>query len=256
MTSKPGFFSRILPPIVVITLLLAAAAGLTVSHWDDEVRVTGSMTMGHLEWDLTPTALGWNTNTVMEFDVDVDYEGDGPGETGLLAIDIENAYPNAYGSILMIVRNEGTIPVHVVFWVEPEPSCTGDLLDYVLLNPAYDAPFYNGEFDYSWYSIADISDGWTDPWTQPVSWWTTNHGTLADALAIEDITASGQVLKLNASSTTTMEYDDDAIIMPGEKHAIFIWIGISDAMQDREDLMGASCMPAFYIHYLAVQAVP
>ena len=253
--ARPHPFLRATTMVLAALLLINATVSLTISHWDDEVAITGSMAMGHLEWDLTPTALGWNTNTVMEFDVDVDYEGDGPGETGLVAVDLENAYPMAYGTILLIVRNEGTIPVHVTFWVEADdPSCP--LLDYILLNPAFDAPFYNGEFDYSFYSIADVSAGWTDPWTQPVSWWDANHGDPSTALAIEDITASGQVLKLDASSTTIMEYDDDNIIMPGEKHAIFIWIGISGDIQDHEELMGASCMPAFYIHYLAVQAVP
>ena len=240
----------------LLSLALLAGGGLSLAHWDDEVQVTGSASMGHLEWDVTPTALGWNTNTVMEFDVDVDYEGDGPGETGLIAVDVDNAYPNAYGSILLIVRNEGSIPVHVTFWVEPEPSCTSPILDYLLLNPAFDAPFYNGEFDYSFYSIADISAGWTDPWTHSVNWWTTNHGTPSTALALEDITASGQVLKLDTTSTTIMMYDDDNIIMPGEKHAIFIWLGLSDELQEHEELMGASCNPAFYIHYYAVQAVP
>ncbi len=249
-------FFKIVPAALMAALLGLAAAGLTLAHWQDQVKVSGSMTMGHLEWDLTPTALGWNTNTVMEFDIDVDYPGDGPGETGLLAVDVDNAYPNAYGAILIIVRNEGSIPVHVTFWVEPEPSCSGDLLDYLLLNPAYDAPHYNGEFDYSDYSIADISSGWTDPWTHPVSWWTSNHGTPSTALAIEDVMASGKILKLPDTSITIMEYDDDNIIMPGEKSAIFLWLGVSDDMQDREDLMGASCSPAFYIHYYAVQAVP
>ncbi len=255
MSSK-RFFARAAPAVILTILLAAASSALTLSHWDDEVQVSGSMTMGHLEWDVTPTALGWNTNTVMEFDVDVDYEGDGPGETGLIAVDLENAYPLAYGTILLIVRNEGTIPVHVKFWVERNSTCTGDLLDYVLLNPAFDAPHYNGEFDYTWYSIADVSAGWTDPWTKPVSWWTSNHGDPSTALSIEDITASGQVLKLDGSSTTLMEYDSDNIIMPGEKHAIFIWLGISEDMQEREDLMGASCSPAFHIHYVATQAVP
>ncbi len=253
--ARPHPFLRATTIVLAALLLITATVSLTLSHWDDEVMVTGSMTMGHLEWDLTPTALGWNTNTVMEFDVDVDYEGDGPGETGLIAVDLDNAYPMGYGTILLIVRNEGSIPVHVTFWVEAaDSSCP--LLDYVLLNPAFDAPFYNGEFDYSFYSIADVSAGWTDPWTQPVSWWDANHGDPSTALAIEDITASGQVLKLDASSTTIMEYDDDNIIMPGEKHAIFIWIGISGDIQDHEELMGSSCAPAFYIHYLAVQAVP
>ncbi len=252
----PNIFTRNIPGVTLIAILLLAVAGMSVSHWQDQVAIEATVASGTLEWDITPTALGWNTNTVMEFDIDIDYEGDGPGETGLIAVDMDNAYPLAYGSILLIVRNEGSIPVHVTLWVEPEPTCTGDLMDYVLLNPAFDAPHYNGEFDYTDYSIADISSGWTDPWTHTVTWWTTNHGTMATAVTIEGIMASGQVLKLNTSSTTIMEYDDDTIIMPGEKHAIFIWLGISEDMQEREDLMGASCSPAFYIHYYAVQALP
>ena len=251
--------SRIFYAITLASALLlavAAGVGLGLAHWTDSVQVTGSTSMGHLEWDVTPTALGWNTNTVMEFDVDVDYEGDGPGETGLIAVDLENAYPLAYGTILLIVRNEGTIPVHVTFWVTPSTNCTTDILDYLLLNPVFDAPFYNGEFDYSYYSISDVSAGWSDPWTKPVSWWIANHGTQSAELALEDVTASGNVLKLPVGSTTTMEYDSDTIIQPGEKHAIFIWLGISEDLQEREDLMGASCEPAFVIHYYAVQALP
>jgi hypothetical protein len=240
--------------------LLAAAlsmgVGLSLAHWSDEVRLTGSASMGTLVWDLTPTALAWNTNTVMEFDTDIDDPGDGPGATGLVAVDLDNAYPNGYGAILLVVRNEGTIPVHVVFWVEPSASCASTLMDYVMLNPAFDAPFYNGLFDYDDYSTADISSGWLDAWTHSVSWWTANHGTPAEALSLEDIAASGHILKLPTGSTTTMEYDDDSIIMPGEKSAIFIWLGLSDELQEHEELMGVDCRPAFYIHYLAVQASP
>ncbi|MCE4618027.1 MAG: hypothetical protein F7C37_01130 [Desulfurococcales archaeon] len=251
-------YKKIIPGIALLLILAATGGGLALSHWTDQTAITGSMSSGTLEWDITPTALGWNTNTVMEFDVDVDYEGDGPGETGLIAVDLENAYPNGYGAILLIVRNEGTIPVHVTFWFDATaPSCTNDaLLDYILVNPAFDAPFYNGQFDYSWYSIAAISAGWTDPWTQTVTWWNTNHGSMATQLALEDIMASGQVLKIDTSATTIMQYDDDTIIMPGEKHAIFLWIGLSDDLQEHEELMGESCTPAFVIHYYAVQALP
>lgn len=249
---------KLIPGIALLLILAATGGGLALSHWTDQTSISGSMSTGSLEWDITPTSLGWNTNTVMEFDVDVDYEGDGPSETGLISVDLENAYPNGYGSILLIVRNEGTIPVHVTFWFDQTAAnCTDNsILDYILVNPAFDAPFYNSQYDYSWYSIASISSGWTDPWTHTVNWWNTNHGTPSTQLAIEDITASGKVLKLNTSSTTIMQYDTDNVIMPGEKHAIFLWIGVSDGLQQHEELMGESCTPAFVIHYNAVQALP
>ena len=245
------------PTIVLVALLLAAALPLTTSHWTDEVKVTGTATMGHLEWDIALDAVTWNTNTVMEFGVSRSSGGDGPGEAGLVNVSIYNAYPNAYGTLMLAVENEGTIPVHAVIWVEPGDT-TCPLMDYVLLNPAYDAPHYNGItsiYDYfSW--SADVSSGWIDPWTHSVTWWITNHGDPSTAVAIEDITASGQVLKLNDDTSTEIVYDDDNIIMPGEMHVIFIWIGLSDDLQDHEELMGVSCRNAFYIHYVAVQAVP
>ncbi len=254
--------------ISIIGLLLVTLAGLTgglaTSHWTDETQVTGSMAMGRLEWDITPTALSWNTNTVMEFDVDIDSPGDGPGATGLVAVDLENAYPQGYGTLMLIVRNEGTIPVHVTFWVDTSnANCTAPgnisatlLMDYILLNPGFDAPHYNGIYNYNNYSIADVSAGWTDPLTHSLTWWTSNHGSPSTQISLEDIAASGQILKLNNTPTTIMEHDSDSIIMPGEKSVIIIWIGLSSQLQQHEELMGASCHPAFQIHYTATQALP
>ena len=243
---------------LLLFAMIGLAGGLALSHWDDSTQVTGSATMGHLEWDITPTALSWNTNTVMEFDVDIDSPGDGPGATGLVAVDLENAYPQGYGTLMLIVRNEGTIPIHVTFWVDTSvANCTDPaLLNYILLNPGFDAPYYNGIYNYNNYSIADVSAGWTDPYTQNLSWWGTNHGSPSTSLSLEDIAASGMVLKLNNTPTTIMEHDSDAVIMPGEKSVIIMWLGISSDLQEHEELMGASCMPAFQIHYIATQAVP
>jgi len=73
--------------------------------------------------------------------------------------------------------------------------------------------------------------------------------------SLEDISASGHVLKVVGSSTV-MEYDYDAIIEPGECHEIPIWIGISEELQGHEELMNLDCDLAFTILYTATQAVP
>jgi hypothetical protein len=259
LKSKPHIVFYALAAIAAVAFAaFAGLGGLSLAHWTDEVDLQGQASMGTLVWDIIPPRLPWNTNHTMRFSASVRDSGDGPGE-GEIDINITKAYPLAYGTLLLEVRNEGSIPVHVKFWIEPAPtgSCTNDaVLDYILLNPAFDAPYYNGINNTDEYSVASVRGGWTDPWTHPVSWWTSNHGSPATALSIEDVMASGKVLKLSVNSTTIVAYDDDAIIMPGEKHAIFIWIGISDALQDHEELMGASCQPAFTIHYIATQAVP
>ncbi len=242
-------------------MLVAAVAGLgfSLAHWTDRVDLSGSASMGTLVWDLNPTALSWNTNHVMSFSVAVRDNGNGR-DTGLVDVNLDNAYPLSYGTFLLTVKNEGTVPVHVTFWVEAAPSGSCDnseLLDYILLNPAYDAPYYNSQMDIGTYSDpSNVSNGWTDPFTHPVSWWIANHGSPATALSLEDIMASGQILKLPVSSTTILQYDSDNIIMPGEKSAIFVWIGISDALEQHEELMGIACHPAFTIHYVATQALP
>jgi len=251
-------FKKITIASLMLLTLATLSGGLALSHWSDDTQITGQMSMGTLEWDITPTALSWNTNTVMEFDVDIDDPGDGPGATGLVAVDLENAYPQGYGTLMLIVRNEGTIPIHVTFWVDTTvANCTNpDLMDYILLNPGFDAPYYNGIYNYNNYSIADVSGGWMDLYTLPLTWWGAHHGTPTTQISLEDIARSGKILKLNATPTTIMEHDDDAIIMPGEKSVIIIWIGLSSDLQQHEELMGASCFPAFQIHYIATQALP
>ncbi|MEB3765434.1 MAG: hypothetical protein GSR77_04645 [Desulfurococcales archaeon] len=245
--------------LAVLTLTMVGP-GLTVSHWNDQVKIEGSMSTGSLEWDITPTGLSWNTNTVMHFDAGVRASGDGPGQTGIIGINLVNAYPNGYGAYVFQVRNEGTIPVHVTFWFETGTGCPGDLADYILVNPVFDAPFYNGEFDLLDYSIASIHDGWTSPYTRPLSWWLNNVNSMSTAMSLESNMESGTVLYTDTTSTTIMQYDTDNILMPGEKTIIFVWIGISDELQQHEEYMGESCgdayNPAFYIHYYAVQALP
>ncbi len=246
--------------LLAVLAVSVLGAGFTLSHWNDKVKIEGSMSTGHLEWDITPTGLSWNTNTVMHFDAGVRAEGDGPGNTGIIGINLVNGYPLGYGAYVFQVRNEGTVPVHVTFWFENGTGCPGNLADYILINPVFDAPYYNHEFDLLNYSIAAVSSGWNSTHTKPLSWWLSNVNSQATAHSLESNMETGKVLFTNTTSTTIMQYDTDNILMPNEKTIIFIWIGISDDLQEHEEYMGQSCgdayHPAFYIHYYAVQALP
>ncbi len=241
-----------------LAVLVLAAAGFSLAHWSDQVSLQGSASTGVLQWDVLPTLASWNTNHTMRFSVGVRDEGQGTG-VGSVDVALDNAYPLAYGTLVLKVENKGTIPVHVTFWVEAAPSgsCDNDdLLDYILLNPSLDLPHYTGQFNYNGYSVSIVASGWNDSYTKPVTWWTANHGSPATAVSLEDIMAGGHVLKLPNNTTTVMQYDSDNIIEPGESSVIFVWIGISDAIEGHEELMGTSCSPAFTIHYIATQAVP
>lgn len=244
--------------LALLTLFaMSILGGFVYAHWDDSLRINGSISMGHLEWDYVGWDAGRNTNTVMDFNIDASYFGDGPGNTGIIEIRLGNIYPGAFGVIFLRVRNEGTIPVHVTFTVEmtaEDAECIS-LMDYVLLNPYFDAPYYGAPMDLTNYGSdsvlwGPIYQGWSDPWTLPVSTWDT-----MGEKALEDISASGYILKVPQSSTI-MEYDYDAIIEPGESHEIPIWIGISEGLQEHEELMNLDCDVAFNIVYTAVQAVP
>ncbi len=246
--------------LLTVLALTMLGPGLTVSHWNDQVKIEGSMSTGNLEWDITPTALAWNTNTVMHFDVGVRANGDGPGSTGLIGVNLVNAYPNGYGAFLLKVENQGSIPVHVILWFENGTGCPGDLADYILINPVYDAPFYNSEYDLNNYSSVDIvAGGWTSSYTKPLSWWLNNVNSMSSSISLESNMETGTIL-YSDPATTLIQYDTDNILMPGEFSIIFVWIGISDDLQEHEEYMGESCgdayNPAFYIHYYAVQALP
>jgi len=238
-------------------LFMSVLGGYVYAHWNDTVKINGEISTGRLEWDYVGWDAGRNTNTAMDFNIDASYFGDGPGNTGIIEIRLENVYPMSFGVVFLRVRNEGTIPVHVNFTVSmiaTGPKCM-ELMDYVLLNPYFDAPHYGAPMELMDYGSdavlwGPLYQGWTDPWTLPVSTWAT-----MGSKSLEDISASGHVLKVVGSSTV-MEYDYDAIIEPGECHEIPIWIGISEELQGHEELMNLDCDLAFTILYTATQAVP
>jgi len=238
-------------------LLVSVLGGYAYAHWNDTLAINGSVSTGHLEWDYIGWDSGRNTNTVMDFNIDASVIGDGPGNTGIIEIRLVNVYPNAFGLMFLKVRNEGTIPVHVTFVVNMTATGTlcQELMQYVLLNPYFDAPYYGAPMDLSnygsdWVLWGPVYQGWTDPWTLPVATWDT-----IGVKSLENISASGQVLKVPQGSTV-MQYDIDAIIEPGEAHVIPIWIGISDEAQEHEELMDLDCDIVFTILYTATQAVP
>jgi len=244
--------------LTLSTLLFATVlGGYVYAHWNDSLAINGAITTGHLEWDYIGWDSGRNTNTVMDFNIDASIIGDGPGNTGLIEIRLENVYPNAFGLLFLKVRNEGTIPLHVTFSVNmtaTDPLCQ-ELMQYVLLNPYFDAPYYGAPMDLSDYGSESILwnnvyQGWNDPMTLPVSTWDT-----IGVKSLESTAASGHVLKVLQGSTV-MQYDVDAIIEPNEAHVIPIWIGISDEVQEHEELMGLDCDMSFTIIYTATQAVP
>ncbi len=295
-------------------LLILALGGLALAHWTDDVAVQGSVSMGYLIWDIETATLAGNTNHYMDFDWDVSDPGDdiAPGDpggpllgtyTGLIDARIKYAYPGAYGAAVVEAQNEGSIPVRIYVWVEPgpladptdpayKPACA-TLLNYILLNPGYDAldhalnndddPLISDDVDVAGnfggsidpYDPGDynaperVAGGWDEflgyytgsgvNLTMSVADWITLTGSASNAVPLESTHTSGNIIVISYGA---LSHDSDNVLEPGESTYIFVWIGFDnvsdDNLQDHEELMNTDCTSdvLFKIHYVAVQAVP
>ncbi len=111
---------RMVAVIALIPLLLMVAGGLAVSHWDDEVQVTGSVAMGSFNiqmslkdaWDNESTYdVGhYFANLYTVNDVDDAYDG---GVNDGLNFTLTNVYPGYEACVIFDVHNAGTIPANL-----------------------------------------------------------------------------------------------------------------------------------------------
>ncbi len=108
--------------LALVPLLMIAATGLTLSHWDDEVMVTGSVSMGTFNvqmslddyWDNEGSLdVGVISASLSDYD-----DGDDPldgGVNDLLEITMSNVYPGYYACVVFNIENTGTIPANTTY---------------------------------------------------------------------------------------------------------------------------------------------
>ena len=106
--------------VALIPLLVMVAGGLAVSHWDDQVQVTGSVAMGTFNVQMSLEDTFDN-----EGDLDVGMisanlytynDGDDPLDGGIndgLFINMSNVYPGYQACVEFNIENTGTIPAYL-----------------------------------------------------------------------------------------------------------------------------------------------
>lgn len=111
-----GNKKKMVAVLALIPLFLMVAGGLAVSHWDDEVQVTGSVALGTFNiqmsledyWDSEyELDVGHVQATLVDMDDGDDTDG---GVNDALAISISNVYPGYYACVEFNVDNVGSIP--------------------------------------------------------------------------------------------------------------------------------------------------
>jgi hypothetical protein len=101
----------------LIPLLAMALTGLSLAHWDDEVQVTGSVSMGTFNVKMSledyydnesSLDVGTIAASVSDYNDGDDVIDDGVSD--LLTITIDNAYPGYFACVEFNIENAGTIP--------------------------------------------------------------------------------------------------------------------------------------------------
>ncbi len=101
----------------LIPLLAMALTGLSLAHWDDEVQVTGSVSMGTFNVKMsvestydneTSLDVGTVTASLSDYNDGDDVIDDGVND--MLTITISNVYPGYFACVILNVENAGTIP--------------------------------------------------------------------------------------------------------------------------------------------------
>ncbi len=143
--------------LALVPLLLLAASGLALSHWDDEVMVTGSVSMGvfnvqmSLEdyWDNESTLdVGTITATLMDWDDGDDvYDG---GANDAIEVTISNVYPGYFACVQFNIENAGTIPAKM-----DAPSSISDIMSFA---PSFDWDTYKQYFQFNLTYLGDPAD--------------------------------------------------------------------------------------------------
>ena len=108
---------RIAALLAIAPLLLLAASGLALAHWDDQIDVNGSVSLGVFNMQMSDHG-GWDNETdydVGSFSTNLQDNDDGDdvydGGTGdLFTFTISNAYPGYEACFEFDVTNAGTVP--------------------------------------------------------------------------------------------------------------------------------------------------
>ena len=111
---------RIVAVLALLPILVLAASGFTLAHWDDEVEVTGSIALGTFNVTMSledfydnEDLLDVGTVTASLYDVDDGDDIDGGIIDGLM-ISISNMYPGYVACVEFNIENSGTIPAELV----------------------------------------------------------------------------------------------------------------------------------------------
>ena len=209
--------------IAMIPLLLLVAGGLAVSHWDDEVQVTGSVAMGTFNVQMSLEDTSDNEGSLDVGHVSAHLytynDGDDPLDGGYndgLYINLSNVYPGYEACIEFNVENAGTIPAAL--------SNTS-----VAFNSTFDWPSYAKYFNITlyyhyngtWMQIAHVDS---------IGNWQADYDFIADPLGLTTLT-------------------------PGEAEYFKLCAGLTaEPVNPPESLMGQSLSFAYTLAW--IQAVP
>ncbi len=104
--------------LAIVPLLLLTMSGMTLSHWDDDVKVEGSISMGTFDIQMSLEGtydnedsldVGHTSAMLANWDDGDDMNG---GVNDALQITMDNVYPGYEGCILFNMHNTGTIPAN------------------------------------------------------------------------------------------------------------------------------------------------
>ncbi len=102
--------------LAIVPLLLLTMSGMTLSHWDDDVKVEGSISMGTFDVQMsledfydneTSLDVGHISASLADWN-DGDEVGGGVNDS--LIITMSNVYPGYEGCVVFNIDNNGTIP--------------------------------------------------------------------------------------------------------------------------------------------------
>lgn len=105
--------------LAIIPLFLMMAGGLAVSHWDDQVQVTGSVALGTFNIQMSLEDY-WDNEDSLDVgqvlaslaDVNDGDDVDGGMSDGLI-VQVSNVYPGYMACVAFNIENVGTIPAEL-----------------------------------------------------------------------------------------------------------------------------------------------
>ncbi len=140
--------------LALVPLLLLAASGLALSHWDDEVKVTGSVSMGVFNVQMSLEGVSDNEGSldvgtisasIVDWDDGDDVYDDGASDA--LEVTIGNVYPGYEACVEFNIENTGTIP-----------ATTNDTSYTFTFTSSFDWDSYKQYFQFSLVYLGDPAD--------------------------------------------------------------------------------------------------